>query len=906
MDALRRRVDADAAGLMRPPGRFYRWPWKVRVDEEVDEELAFHVEMRTREYIAAGLAPEAARREAEARLGDRTRMRATLTTMGKRRDRHMQATQYIGELWQDVAFTARGFIKNPGFAAIAILTLALGIGGTTAIFSALYAVVLRPLPLRDPDGLWAVGETYRGTIAPMSAGIYVDAEAGTTAFSGLAAAQAASFNLADAGTPERVLGSKVTANYFDVMGASPVIGRAFTSAEDRPGSERVVVLSDRLWRRRFGGAPLVGRDIRLNSTPYTVVGIMPASFDFTSGTDDLWTPIAFTPERRRMHDEHFLQVYGRLKPGMTRDRAMAELDRVAKQISHDYASEVVATGVAFTMMPFRDQFVGGYRALLSVLMGAAGFVLLIACGNVANLLLARGSSRSREIAVRAAIGAARGRIVRQLLTESVVLGLAAAVAGVVLAYAALHAVVAWSPPGIPRLEQAQVDPLALGFAAFVALTSSILCGIAPALRLARGEVQGGLHEGKRGTIGGGFRDRVRGGLIAGEVALTLLLLVGAGLLIRSALAMQRVELGFDPAGVLAARFTLPEQAYPDPAQEADVLRRIGEMANAIPGVSAAAVSSFAAMGGGGGSNGLTPETSGGFDRTLNIQSTLRLTTAAFFPAMGTPILKGRSFTDDDRAGTQKVMIISAALAAAAFPGQDPIGKRISCCDATPDGGPSWKTVIGVAGDIRSRGPATRPEPEFYLPWSQAPKEAWSWFRTFYIVARTSGDPMRLAPPLREVLARIDPDVALFDVRTMDQRLKGTLATARFNTLLLSALGVVALMLAASGIYGVVSYLVSQRTQEIGVRMALGATAGSVVALVLRQSMKPVGLGAAIGVAAAAGGSRLLASQLFEARGTDLLTIVVVAATLIAVALMASAVPARRAAAIDPTRALSAD
>jgi predicted permease len=642
----------------------------------------------------------------------------------------------------------------------------------------------------------------------------------------------------------------------------------------------------------------------MNGAPYTVLGVMPASFDLDATSEELWTPIAFTPERRRMHDEHFLSVYGRLKHGATPERALAELEAVAVRIRRDFASDIVR--LQFSMAPYRDQFIGNYRARLFILMGAVAVVLLIACGNVANLLLARGSARAREIAIRTAIGAGRGRLVRQLLTESVVLGALAAAVGVALAYGIVRAVIAWSPPGIPRLDQARVDPIALAFAAGVALVSSILCGLAPALRLSRGAGASQLRDGGRGATGGGFRDRVRAGLVVGEVAMSLLLLVGAGLLIRSALALQRVDLGFNPAGVMTARFTLPEQTYADPAREAELLRRVGEAARQIPGVTAAAVSSFAAMGGGGGSNGLVPEGTGAYDRNRIIQSTLRLTTSDFFPAMGTRIVRGRAFTEDDRANSQRVMIVSETLAARAFPGRDPIGKRISCCDATPDGGPAWKVVVGVAADIRSSGPAVAPRPEFYLPWAQAPTPAWGWFRTFYVVARTGGDPVRLAQPLRQMMTRIDPDVPLFDLRTMDERLVGTLATARFNMLLLSMLGGIGLLLAASGIYGIVSYLVGQRTKEIGVRMALGATASSVVALLVRQSMKPVALGAAIGVVAALGATEVLASQLFQVSRTDPLTIVVVTATLIVVALVASAIPARRAAAIEPTRALGGD
>lgn len=884
---------------------FNRVFWRPRVADEVDEELAFHIEMRTQELVARGMDPAAARREAERRLGDLGRMRTTLHALGTERNRHMQRTQYFGELAQDIAFTWRQLRKNPGFTAVAVLTLALGIGGTTAIFSLLNAVVLHPLPLREPDRLLVAGETFQGNLSDMSVGNYVDAAAGASSLDGLAAMNISSFNLSDGVTPERIVAGQVTANFFDVMGARPEIGRTFTPEEDRPGNNRVVVLGHRLWMRRFGGsAALVGRSIRMNGVSYVVSGVMPASFDLTTDSEELWTPIAFTPEQRVLHDEHYLQVYGRLRPGASRERLHAELEAVAVRLRRDFPKD--CSHLTFSVHPFTDDFVGDYRTRLLVLLGAVAVVLLIACGNVGNLLLARGAARGREIAVRRALGAGRGRIVRQLLTESVVLALGAAGAGVVFAMWATRALIAWSPQGVPRVEQARIDPAALGFAVALALASSVLCGLAPALQLARSDVQSGLRDGGRGSTGGGFRDRLRAGLIVAEVALSLLLLFGAGLLIRSAIALQHVSPGFDPTGVLTARFSLPEAVYTDPVRESETLRRINDAAAALPGVSASAVTSFAAMGGGGGMNGLFPE--GGempIEQHL-IPSTLRLTTPGFLGAMRTPMLKGRNFTDEDRASGQKVMIVSAALAARAFPGQDPIGKRIACCEPGLNGGQDWKVVIGVAGDIRSRGPAVAPRPEFYLPMAQAPKDAWRWYRIFYVVVRTDRDPAWLADSLRAAVTTVDPDLPLFDVRTMDQRIGLTLAESRFNTLLLSLLGGIGLVLAATGIYGVIAYFVSQRTQEIGVRIALGASRGSVVRLILGQALRPVALGAVVGVAAALAAGRVLSSQLFGVSRTDPLTIAAVVATLIGVALVASAVPARRAAAVDPTRALQSE
>ena len=883
---------------------FNRVFWRPRVGDEVDEELAFHVDMRTREYIDAGMDPADARRKAEQKLGDRVRMRERLRAIGEGRNRQMQRTQYLAELGQDLGFTIRQLRKNPGFAAVAILTLAIGIGGTTAIFSTLYAVVLQPLPIREPHRLFLVGEKYQGQISSMSVGIYQDAVAGTSVFDGLAAERFSNVNFSDGVAPERIVAGYVTANFFDVMGASPAIGRTFTTDEDQPGNNRVVVLSHRLWMRRFGAsAAVVGRSIRMNGVNYTVTGVMPASFDLTIDGEELWMPIAFTPAQKVLHDEHYLTVYGRLKPGISIERARAELDAVAVRVRHDFPKD--AKNLTYGMQPFRDQFVGDYRIRLLVLMAAVCVVLLIACGNVANLLLARGAARAREIALRTALGAGRWRIVRQLLTESVVLGLVAAVFGVLFATWFIAVVKAWSPSGVPRLEQAHLNASAMGFTVAIALFSSVLSGLAPSLRLARTDVQTGLRDGGRGSAGGGLRDRLRAGLIVSEVALSLLLLFGAGLLIRSAIALQHVNPGFDPAGVLTARFSLPETVYGEIAREKEALRQIHDTAAMLPRVSSVAVTSFAAMGAGGGSNGLIAEENGTFDPQRFIISTLRLTTPGFFSAMRTPILKGRAFMETDRAGGQKVMIISEALAARAFPGQDPIGKRIACCENGPDGFDK-KVVVGVAGDILSRGPAAAAGPEFYLPMAQAPDDAWHWFRTFYIVVRTDGEPTTLVEPLRRAIAAIDPELPLFDVRTMNERISGTLATARFNTLLLSLLGAIGLVLAASGIYGVIAYFVTQRTQEIGVRVALGATRGSVVRLILAQAMRPVAVGAALGVAAAMATSQVLDSQLFQVSRTDPVTIVLVVATLIGVALVASVVPARRAASVDPTRALQSE
>ncbi len=878
--------------------------WRPRVDEEVEAELAFHVEMRTRELVDRGMNPREAREAAIARFVDIARVGETCRLLGRQRDNDMRRTEYLSELSQDVRFACRQLLRNPGFSAIAVITLALGIGATAAIFSAVHSVVLRPLPFPNADRILAIYEVFNGRNGNVSAGNFADGVEPVQAFEAVTAIQFSNFNISGTGETERIVGARATAGFFGVFPMAPALGRVFTRDEDQPGREQVVVLSHRLWTRRFGAdASILGREIVLNERPHQVIGVMPAAFNYTADSEELWVPIAFTQQRRATHDEHYLQIFASLRPGATSAQSAAELERNAVRVRRDFPRE--ASALSFSTISAVEDLAFFYSARLYTLLGAVGFVLLIACGNVANLLLARGAVRSGELAIRSALGAGRARIMRQLLTESIVLSIVSAVLGLGLAAVGIPALVAAAPPGVPRLEQTGLDGTVLAFTLMLSLTSAALFGLAPALRAARTDVQTVLKEGGRSAGMGGVRDRLRTGLIVAEIAVALLLLVGAGLLIRSSIALQRVDPGFDPRGVLSTRLSLPAATYAERGTIVQTFERLAEASSQIPGATAAAITTQAPMSPGGNGNGLLPEGKA-MDPANLISSRLRIITPGYFEAMRIPILKGRGLTAADRSGGLKVMVVSKSLAEAAFPGQDPIGKRIGCCERGPDGkSADYKTIVGVAGDVRSRGPGEAASPEFYLPLDQAPAEAWDWNqRTAYIVVRTDLDATAMANPIREVARRITPGVPIFQVRTMEQRLRDSMATARFNTLLLGLLGAIGLVLSSVGIYGVIAYFVTRRTQEIGVRMALGASRRDVLGLVFRQAAWPVGMGIAVGLMASVALTRVLSSQLVGVSAYDPLTFVAMVITLALVALVASLIPASRAAGLDPTKALN--
>jgi putative ABC transport system permease protein len=810
----------------------------------------------------------------------------------------------MDSLLQDLRFAVRQLLKRPLFAIVAILTLALGIGANTAIFSIVHSVLLQRLPFADPERMVIVYEQWRGQDANVSVGNYADWVAQNRVFEQLAAFSGSSFNLTGRGEPERLYGAQVTANYFKVAQLAPALGRYFLPDEDRPGRDRVVVLSHSLWVRRFGAdSSIVGREIGLDGQKYTVIGVAPRHFTLASSDEALWVPLSFTPAQLAQHDEHYLLVIGKLKRNVSQAMAQSEMTPIMTAISRQYPTQTPDRTVR--VADYREELVGDYRTQLLVLAGAVAFVLLIACGNIANLLLARASARQKEIALRTALGAHSRRIVRQLLTESLLLALAGGVAGVMVGYIALRFLVHASPAGVPRLDDAGLSAPVLAFTLGLTLLSGIIFGLVPMIRSRRLDLQSTLREGGQSSSMGSSRDRLRSTLVVAEVAVALVLLAAAGLFIRSMQLLQRVDPGFDPSNVLSARIALPEGGYAEPVAVERAFERMLDDVGALPGVRSAALISRPPMAGAASSNGLVIEGRSRDQRDL-INGEFHLVSPSYFQTMRIAVKSGRAFTPQDDANASRVMIINETLARRAWPGQSAIGKRIACCDGTPDS-PNWKEVVGVVGDVHSAGLGEQVAAEFYLPVTQAPARSWDWIeRSMSLVLRTAADPAGLARGVRQAVWSVDPATPVFDLQTLDQLLVRSTASTRFNMMLLSVLGAVGLLLAAVGVYGVIAYSVSQRTREIGVRMALGAAPERVATLVLRQGAALAAAGIGIGVALAVIATRALSGLLFGVTSNDPGTYLGVGVLLGVVALLASYLPARRAARVDPIIALRSE
>ena len=801
---------------------------------------------------------------------------------------------------RDLRYAVRALLRQPGFTAAVVVTLALGIGANTAIFSVVNGVLLRPLPYPNDAQLMTLRTRFAsGQTETASLPDYGDWKAQNASFSRVSAYTNSNDNLAAVGgEPERVPSARVVQDFFATLGVSPAAGRWFLPEEFVFGAHRVVVLSHGLWQRRFGGNPgIIGQTITLNARPYTVVGVAPESMRLPARAQ-LWAPYTYdpagSPPGRR---SDFLAVIGRLKPGVTEARAQADMNAIGRRLAEAYPR--TNEGVGVEVQSLHDRVVGSIRPALLVFTGAVALVLLIACANVANLLLARATAREREMAVRAALGAGRKRLVRQMLTESLVLSAAGGALGLLLARWGVQALKAAAPPTLPRLDEIGLDPVALGFTAVAVVLTGLLFGLAPAMRGSAFALHATLSAGGRSGIGGGRGERLRGILVVAQVALALVLLVGSGLLVRTFSRLQEVDLGFDSGHVLTAQIVLPGAKYVGGEQQLAFFNSLRERLAATPGVQIVGLTTDVPLGGG--YNYLTFNVVGRPAPGPGESSPDAIPTTAspeYFSAMKIPLQAGRLFDATDVPNGPQVAIVNRELVQKHFGGRNPIGERITFGNPTDSTG--WMTIVGVVGSTRLEGVGLETYPQVFTPLTQAPVPF------LYVVARTAGDPLALAPLLRRELAALDPAQPISDVASMDERAASSVAQFKLNSIIVTLFATVALVLASVGIFAVISYAVAQRTREIGIRMALGAARTDVLRLIVRDGMSPAVIGVVIGAAGAFGVTRLMRSLLFGVSATDPIVFGVVATMLVMVAVGACYLPARRASRVDPNAALRND
>jgi predicted permease len=809
----------------------------------------------------------------------------------------------VSTFLQDLRFAVRGLAKQRAFTLVALLTLALGIGANSAIFGIVNAVLLRPLPYQDPDRvvlLWSHWTNWSKTW--VSQGELVDYQEQARSLEHVAAFSSTSFNLTGGGDPLRVRAAQVQPDIFAALGAKPIAGRLFTADEDRPGHEHVVMLTEGLWRSQFGSDPsVVGRSIQLDAAPYTVVGVLPAELrlplDYASRTfTQLWVPLALGPNDPQERGNHGLNALARLRPGASLRQAQSEIDTITNGFFQRYPNSYDPQ-FGLTLVPAPREVFGEVRPALVVLLMAVGAVLLIACANVANLMLARSEARQKEIAIRVVLGAGRWRVIRQLLTESMVLSVLGGAAGIALAYLLTRALIALDPLKIPRVQDIAIDGRMLAFTATIALITGILFGIVPAIQSSRADLQPVLKEGGRDSrIATGW---LRRALVVGEVAASVVLVAAALLLARSFQRLLDVDAGFNPSHALTLRTSLPAQTYTTSASMVRAYSEVGRRLRESPGVQAA-----------GGVTGLPLASTRGdwgiliegrpTGNQLSIAADWQVVTPGYFEAIGTPLRAGRTFTDADTATSLPVIMVNETMAKKYWTGTSAVGRRM-----VMGGNGVWLTVVGVVADVHHRGLDMLPRPEMYRPHTQfryggseAPAvSTMSW------VIRTSGDPLAATSYARAAIHAVDPSLGVSDVTTMDQVLADSTSDRRLNMMLFALLGSLALVLATVGVYGVVAYSVSQRTHEIGVRVAIGARPADVVRMVLSEGGRLAITGVAIGSAMAFAGARLIRGLLFDVSPTDPLTFAGVGIGLLAVALLASYIPARRATRVDPMVAL---
>jgi predicted permease len=887
-------------------------------EAEIIEKLSQHLDERCEELRTGGATDAEARRLAIEELRE---PEALAQHMRALRQAHVLPPItpgaprgfLLGDLSQDVRYAARMLRKQPGFAVAAVLTLALGIGSNTAIFSLINAALLRALPFPESDRLaviWAdnPGRNLGLPVVPPANADIAEWRVRHESFSRIAAFSSRTADLADGGNPERVGAAGVTAGFFETLGVTPLLGRTLAPDEEAHGGPPVALIGHGLWQRRFGGDPaLVGKGISINGDTRTLIGILPPDFDFPRGAEwpaffpfagrtEVWLPLGFRAQddgtgwsNWQSRDERGLVVIGRLKPAASR-QAQAQMDAFAARAAHDHPD--THQGLRLKLVPLREQMAGhSYKSLL-ILFAAVALLLIIACVNVANLLLARGVARQQEMAVRSALGAARGRLMRQLLAECLLLAALASGLGLLVAQGCLKIFLILNPVTYSRLDEASLDPAALGFAVLIALVTSAVFGLVPALQASRFGLRQSLYEGGRGSDGT-VRERVRAWLVATEVALALVLLTTAGLMVRSFLRVQAVEPGFRSDSVLAFDVQLPAARYSGETRPVMFFQQLTARLEALPGARAAGAISYLPLGGGENMGSFAVEGEPPASPGDTPKAERRWVTPGYFASMGIPVRRGRVFTGRDNAGQTRVVVINETLARQFFKSRDPLGRRLNVAG-------TWRSVVGVVSDVKSNSLESDGRPQVYLPHAQDP------WPPMTVVLHTDGDPLALASAVRSELKALDALLPAVNMRTMDQVLSNAASARRFNMALLAFFAVTALILTLMGIYGVVAFLVGRRNREIGIRMAMGASRGDILRLVLQQGMKPVAVGSIGGLVVSLAASRLVASQLYGVSPSDPLTLTSIIALLAAAALLACWLPARRATTVHPMEALRCD
>jgi putative ABC transport system permease protein len=811
-------------------------------------------------------------------------------------------------IWQDIKFAVRMLAKSPGFAVAAVLTLALGIGATTAIFSVVNAILLRPLEYQRPDQLvivWEKNLKKGWIVAPASYPNFVDLKSGNNVLADLAAFGDSTFNLTGGDEPERLPGWRVSTGLFSMLGVNPLQGRTFLPEDSRPGNSRVLVISYGLWQRRFGGrSSLVGQTVALNGEPYTVVGIMPRNFKFPPTfaatvassqvaitNADLWVPLADdTPPVR---ETRTLFMIGRLKQGVTHAQAQSDLNVIARRLEQEYPA--ANTGMEVSVVPLHTQVSGDVRLALLNLFAAVGLVLLIACVNVANLLLARAAGRQKEIAIRGALGCTRARLVRQLLTESALLGLMGGILGLLLAFGGVYLLVALSPGNLPHLKDVTIDGSVLLFALLISLLTALVFGLAPALHASKPDLQETLKEGGRSSTGGSRANRLRSALVISEIASALVLLIASGLMLKSFWRLQHVNPGFEAENLLTLELQLPGNKYGEAPQQLGFQQQLLQRVKSVPGVSYAATVNNLPFSGNEAYLAFAIEGRPAPNPADRPRAYHRVISSDYMQAMGIAFQRGRPFNDHDNADAPGVTIINEAAARRYWPGEDPLGKRLK--RGRLESQNPWLTIVGIIGPISHTSLEVEAQPEFYQPFLQSPDGALT------LVARSAADPRTITNAVRGELLALDRDLPASNIKFMTELISKSVAQPRLYAVLLIIFAIVALILAAVGIYGLLSYSVTQRKQDIGIRLALGATPGNIYKLVLVQALRLVIVGLIIGLVLSLISTRLMASLLFGVSTTDPLIFILISLLLFFVALLASYFPARSATRIDPLTAL---